>query len=41
MSLLCAVLKDLQQNLNLGKIFSEVVPQGSLPCRYLFYKTGR
>lgn len=40
MSLLCAVLKDLQQNLYLGKIFSEMVPQGSLLSRQLFYKTG-
>ena len=29
MSLLYAVMKDLQQNLNLGKIFSEMTPQGS------------
>lgn len=40
MSLLCAVLKDLQQNLDLGKVFSEMVLQGSLLSRQLLYKTG-
>lgn len=40
MSLLCAVLKDVQQNLDLGEIFSEMVLQGSLLSRQLLYKTG-
>lgn len=40
MSLLCAVLKDLQQNLDLGEIFSPMVLQGSLLSRQLLYKTG-
>lgn len=40
MSLLCAVLKDLQQNLDLGEIFSAMVLQGFLLSRQLLYKTG-
>lgn len=40
MSLLCAVLKDVQQNLDLGEILSEMVLQGSLLSRQLLYKTG-
>lgn len=40
MSLLCAVLKDVQHNLDLGEILSEMVLQGSLLSRQLLYKTG-
>lgn len=40
MSLLCAVLEDLQQNLTLGEMLSEMVPQGSLWSRQLLYKNG-